>query len=558
MAIPLTEQEVLGDTEALDRTSLVGARPDALDVVTTAAATATPALWTSLESTASAMRLAFRSADPATVEILILRMDRLVWTTVGTLPARTGAGTTSKFVDRDLDLEQRYCYRVRVHGATASAITFETCGTTTPFFVTEPEIDDVAPAIVTITHPEPGTLVVAWLDLRVGEREWSVSLFDGLAASPLHTRRVTDSRPEPSIRQASRWQDLDPAKLYCFQVTRRGRGSNRLCASPVAARTGADQRDPRPEVTPSIGPITAENGALRLAITNPQPGQVLEQVTASTLVRRTLAVDASGASTLTSADLTPGQTYCYRLLARTLWGSRYSDLQCATTTTALPGRPSNLRVTDLTATRVALDWDSASNADSYEVAYAGRRTSYQDDDGALGSTSSSITFTASSDGFGGYEGYSYCFKVRAKNQFGVSGWTSELCDVRFADDGLTWYPTFLTFDPPPTGETQVVYTRLVSPGGSPAARLVSVAVAGNGAIPFTVRFLPPGSTRADCIDVTRGVSIAQGGTLTGGALATLYGAAEPAPPLMLIACKDWPPGDQGTLNDILIEVTYRR
>src|SRR5262249_24934607 len=149
-----------------------------------------------------------------------------------------------------------------------------------------------------------------------------------------------------------------------------------------AERTTATQRDPRPQKTPIMCCVTTpRNGQLDIYIDNPQPGQVLERITAASGERRDIQRDATGSTRLTDTDVSDGATYCYRLFVVNQWGARYSNIKCATTTTDPPDWPHNLRVSGRDGTIVGLDWDDAHNADSYELHYDGTRPGYVGRDG---------------------------------------------------------------------------------------------------------------------------------------------------------------------------------
>jgi hypothetical protein len=280
------------------------------------------------------LRLAFEDASSDETSFSIERRSGLTWSTVATLPAGTGTGTTVTWSDSDLDLEQSYCYRARAQGANGSSISNTVCGTTLPLAVTDPVPSD-RPLPITITHPQPGTLLLSWIDVA-GENEWTVYRYPGFSYEAESVSSVQDHQTPPATHHAVRQERLSPGMLYCF-VVMRGQGPSsyrRLCATPTAERSDdPSERDPRPELTPSITGVSApSNGVLEVAIANPQPGQVLERIVADNSERNTLLEDAAGADHLSDPGLDAGKSYCYRLWVYNPFGARYSNLMCGTTT----------------------------------------------------------------------------------------------------------------------------------------------------------------------------------------------------------------------------------
>jgi hypothetical protein len=208
-----------------------------------------------------------------------------------------------------------------------------------------------------------------------------------------------------------------------------------------------------------------------------------------------------------------------------------------------------LHVSGRNGTTVGLDWDNAAYADSYELHYEGTRPN---------STGHSGDKTTSLSGYNfvGYESFTYCFKVRARNAYATSAWSIPLCNVTIADDHLTTYSTLLVHDIP--NEGIVLYGHTVDPGLGGPGHLVSVQVAGNAFTTYRAHFLPPTASRNDCGNPNVGVIVNAGGTLTGADLAKVYGANEPATPLLLVACKLWTAASVPSINDMPITVTYRQ
>jgi uncharacterized protein YodC (DUF2158 family) len=488
------------------------------------------------------LRLRFTDASTDETSFVVERNVFGSWVQERTLPAETGTGTVVRFLQSDLDSEQRYCYRIKAVNANGSSAPVQTCGRTNPLAVVDP-VYQGGPEMITIEHPATGSLRVRWLD-GDATSQWVVKTFDGLTGSELGSASVEDHRSPPLTHQTLTLTGLTPGKLYCFTV---GRGSAarpvKLCEVPFAARTAVEHRDPRPEVTPYIvGLTTPRNGRIRISLGQQQPGQIIERIASSNSVRRTLRVDANGGATIDDDTVTPGQTYCYRPWVFNDYGSRYGAIQCVLASAYEPSRPMNLRVTSQEGRDLTLAWDSSANSTSYDFKWFGERQSYTDHDGDKNVSGTSTSFR-------GYEGFEYCFSVRGKNQFGTSSWT-EICGIDIADDGIVSYGASLA----QVVAGSVTYGHLVSPGGG-AAFLTNVFVAGNGFTPYVVRFIASGNCESN---TTGGILVEPGENLTGADLNTLYGATQPQAPVQLIGCKMWRGSGESNLDSMPIQVTYRR
>jgi hypothetical protein len=500
-------------------------------------------------------QLAVAGEDAATDEqhFYLERRDFGTWVTLKELGPSPGTGRTVAFVDRDVDAEQSHCYRVRVTGDSGTSLSSTVCGRTTPFVypALSSNLTSYSPVIHTIRHPRPGVLSVLWTNARHSNPELELEIFDGLGGASLGSVRITDNRDDRSAPMSTTFEHLQPGKLYCFVLRRSSASySQKLCESPHAERTTVDDRDPRAIDAPAMDRVRApRNGVLEIVVGSPRPRQLLERLEVSSGRRTSLELDTTGKSTFidTSSLLVDGESYCYRLLVWNDFGSRYSNPACGTTSRNLPARPSNLRVRDQDGLRVDLDWDSALDADDYELHYEGSRPSSGDRDGNKTTSSTGYDFS-------GLEGYTYCFKVRARNDYGNSDWSNEVCGVHIADDGVTTYSTYLQSAIPDTG--YVLYTHTVNPGIGLPARLVKVNVVGSSLYPYVVQFLPPGSPKEDC-GTNKGVIIEPGRDLAGADMAAVFGDSRPSTPVTIWACKLFTRGAP-EIGNIPVNVTYAR
>lgn len=113
--------------------------------------------------------------------------------------------------------------------------------------------------------------------------------------------------------------------------------------------------------------------------------------------------------------------------------------------------------------------------------------------------------------------YSYCFKVKSKNDYDETDWSSTLCNVISEEkEEVISCASSLEADISPLGN--VIYLGTVNPGNN--SRLKKIHVAGNSFTPYIVQFLPEGKTREDCGNNV-GIFVAPGDDLDGNDLITL-------------------------------------
>lgn len=483
------------------------------------------------------------------------------WRPIRTFAALSDRGRSVRFPDRDLEMEVRYCYRVRTHNVHGSSVSTGACERTRPLGVGLPDPGAVrGPALITITHPADSVLAVQWIDDPDSTSEWSVYVYEsGALSDPVRSVRIRDSRSPVQARQSARFDDLDPGALYCVGVARgsaRPRGAERLCESPYGPRSTPADLGPTVAEVPSIVTArpTLENGEIQLDLDFGARGQVVDLVRARS-GERFSRVARAGDDRLVVGRLAAGETYCLRIQLPNRFATRYGDLQCAATRAEAPVTPRGLRVASIMGDRIELAWDRSPRAERYRLRFEGERRLYTDHDGSRdGIGVTRYVFEAKN-------AYTYCFTVEAENGFGRSGRSVALCDVQGnGSSGVVAYSTAL--DPYIPDEGLVLFHHTVAPGPGPGARLTGVDVIGNAATPYVVQFLKAGSGTLVCTsDPTLSVAVEPGRALGGPGLETLFGAASPeigANGLTLVACKV--PRTPGgiTTDPIPVVVRYRR
>lgn len=485
------------------------------------------------------------------------------WEVIKTFLPQSGAGRKVRFQDGDLEMEVRYCYRVRAVNADGSSVSNGACETTEPLAVGIPDPMSIdGPAVMAITHPDEGTLQVRWVDEPGEEREWMVYLYASSdLQNPIVRARTRDHRDSTSRSslQSHRFERLDPLEVYCARVVRGSGGplgGSRQCESPYAERRQAEHSGPSNEEVPRIMRLSTpeDNGALTISLSSGLSGQLVDVTRASTGERTTDLRWRDGRDVIEADGLYPGETYCVRMFNVNRFGSRYGPLECARTRADPPVRPRNLRVDSIEHEVIRLRWDAASRASEYTLRYQGERRVYTDHDGKKGGIrDTTFRFEAKSQ-------YVYCFSVESANRFGESGASAELCGVRALGQREISYSARL--EPNIPDEGPIIYSHTVNPGPPSGARLTKVHIVGNDFTPYVVQFIKPAPGTVTCpTSSTDGVTVEPGGDLAGTGLNVLFGSPEPqigSNGLPLLACKAIRDGGVGTTDPIPITVTYRR
>lgn len=484
----------------------------------------------------------------------------VAWTAVGVLPRTPGTGSTLRFRDAGLEMEVRYCYRLRSLNVHGSALALGPCQRTHPLGVGLPDPMTIGgPGLVALTHPADSVLAVRWLDDPTSADEWTVYLYAGEdLETPVRDARIRDRRTPVQEAQSYRFERLDPGALFCVAVARGTsppRSRERLCESPYGPRTRPEEIGPTETDVPRlrrIGP-TVENGQLALRLNRGARGQVVDVVRGRS-GERFSRIARAGADSVILGRLAAGETYCVRMQLSNRYATRFGDQLCAETRAEAPARPTNVRVERTVGNRIELAWDYAPRASRYTLRFEGERRFYTDHDGSRSDVEGErYGFEAKSD-------YTYCFTVEGENGFGRSAPSSRLCDVR-GNGGASVISYLATLEPSVPDQGVVIFQHTVAPGPPHTARLSEVQVIGNATTPYQVRFLKPVAGTLTCSsDPTLGVTVDPGSSLDAPGLRTLYGNTAPpigASGLALIACKI-PRTPAANSDPIPVVVRYRR
>lgn len=275
----------------------------------------------------------------------------LDWVEVATLPPADGTGTTLEFADDSVDMEQRYCYRVRAHGEHGNSLAGGACRRTPSLATTPSERSGRARPFV-IERPEPRKLTIRWADgPSIGE--WTVLLYEpGNLRDPISSNRVRDRRSSQRIRGAT-FDNVLGNRLYCLRVVRRNAMSiaqehEILCESPHERRKSNTHIGPRAEAVPRPANVRPVADGLSVTLDAPRDGQLVDLVDEHG-IRFTYLDARDGRGQFHIAGLQPETGYCLRPWIFNPYGSRYGEQLCATTLPAQDDTPPTDSVTYTTA-----------------------------------------------------------------------------------------------------------------------------------------------------------------------------------------------------------------
>jgi hypothetical protein len=273
---------------------------------------------------------------------------RLDWAEVATLPPGDGTGKTLEFADDSVDMEHRYCYRVRAQGEHGDSLAGGACKRTPSLATTPSERSGRARPFV-IERPEPRKLAVRWADgPNIGE--WTVLLYDpDNLREPIKSTRVRDRRSSSQRLRGATFDDVRGNRLYCARVVRRNamtivQEHEILCESPHERRTSNTQVGPRADIVPRPTNLRPLADGLALTLEAPRNGQLVDLVSEHG-IRFTYLDARNGRDQFHISGLQPETGYCVRPWIFNAYGSRYGEQLCATTLPAQDDTPPENSVT---------------------------------------------------------------------------------------------------------------------------------------------------------------------------------------------------------------------
>ncbi|GAB2560545.1 fibronectin type III domain-containing protein [Spirosoma areae] len=269
---------------------------------------------------------------------------------------------------------------------------------------------NTAPTTLAATAKSSTRIDLTWKEDITGEAGFEIE-------------RSTDNRSFTKIgdaaANATSFQNtgLSPSTRYYYRVRAivRGTGSaysNTADATTLAAPPVANDLKANAKSTTSIELTWTASGKEPLFSIERRTGQSgrFERV-------------GGGSGSYTDNNLQPGTEYCYRVqFAEGTETAPYSNIACATTQQSSPSAPARLSVQAVSPSQINLQWaDVSGNETGFQVERASSPTASFTkiaDLPANSTTYSDLSLSA---------GTQYCYRVRAINGAGASGYSSVEC-----------------------------------------------------------------------------------------------------------------------------------
>jgi titin len=203
---------------------------------------------------------------------------------------------------------------------------------------------------------------------------------------------------------------------YCYRIRARNSGgasnyTTAVCATPPLAPTSVNNLKATALSSSSIR-LTWDRYGKEISLS-------VERRTGQTGNWSRVGSASSDGGEYTDNGLSGGTEYCYRIAEN---GRNYSSVACATTNASVPNTPARLTATAVSSNQINLQWaDISDNETGFQIERASSATgtfSKIADVGTNTTTFSDQSLTASTQ---------YCYRVRAVNATGSSGFTDVQC-----------------------------------------------------------------------------------------------------------------------------------
>ena len=332
--------------------------------------------------------------------------------------AQVGADTTT-YSNTGLDPATAYCYRVRAYNSAGnSAYSNEACATTSAV----PPIEPSYLAIAAVTSDQ---IDITWADnsddeigFKIGRRKPEDRAFVQIAVVGANTTAYSST-------------GLNPGAQYCYLVLAYNAAgnsdpSNEACATTLAGGGPLVSAPNAPDTLSAVAPSASRIDLSWNDTSDDEAGFYIERKPETGSYDQ-IAVVVADAMSYADTDVSASSTYCYRVRAYNSAGeSAYCDEACAATWGVVPNAPDNLDASSVSSSRTDLTWqDASSNETGFRIERRPQGGSY----------TQIAMVTANVAGYvdtGLSAGAMYCYRVRAYNATGDSGYCAEACAIALA------------------------------------------------------------------------------------------------------------------------------
>ncbi|MVM39318.1 hypothetical protein GO730_20040 [Spirosoma sp. HMF3257] len=381
-----------GYSNTADATTPVGppAAPQSL-VATAASTTQINLTWTSV---ATATNILIEQSPNGTDS----------WTQIASV-----AGDATTYGNAGLTQNTRYYYRIRATNASGPGPYSNVATAITP------DAPPIAPARLTATVISATQIDLAWADLSANEASFEIERSpDGVTWT-----KIGDA---PANAVSFQSVGLIPNTKYYYRI----RAVN--AAGPSGYSNTATA------TTPDVPPVTPTNlvatptSATQITLvwvdgSANETGFEVERASSQTAPFTKIADLPANTTTYQDLGLTPAGNYCYRVRAKnTIGASGYTNVACATTPDVPPAAPARLTATVISTSQINLTWaDLSTNESGFEIERSNSATATFTKVGEVPANATTYEDKNLADNT------QYCYRIRAKNAAGNSGYTDPAC-----------------------------------------------------------------------------------------------------------------------------------
>ncbi|QJD80222.1 fibronectin type III domain-containing protein [Spirosoma rhododendri] len=344
----------------------------------------------------------------------IERKDFTSFTKVG-----EAAANATTYTDNSVQGSGSYTYRVRAIVATGAAT-----GYSAEVTVTTPATPPTTPTGLGAATLSTSAIRLTWINPGAGS---ATDFLLERAAS------AGGSYTQVAVVPYSRTPTYDDGGLssgtqYCYRVRARGPGGTSDYSNVACATTTAPA--PTPPVTPSGATVSAvSTSQLQVFWQDVNVVPVTFEISRANSAGGTYTVVQAdfGQKIFTDNNLSANTQYCYKVRAKNSAGlySGYSNEACGTTKApapTAPNAPARLSVNAVSSSQINLQWaDLSDNETGFQIERAPNSSGTFIKIADLGANAT----TYSDNGLSGST--QYCYRVRAVNGVGPSGYTDTQC-----------------------------------------------------------------------------------------------------------------------------------
>jgi len=325
------------------------------------------------------------------------------------------------FSSTGLSSATTYCYRVRAYSnAGNSAYSDKSCATTSA-------VPPIGPSDLNAGTASSNQIDLTWYDNSSDEIGFKIGR--GPSGGPFSQIAVVGANTTSYSNTG-----LNPGMEYCYLVMAYNAAGNSTSSKEACATTSSGSVAPDPPNAPvglsAVGGLASQINLTWNDKSNNEAGFYIEREPQGGSYEQ-IAMVAANVEGYADADVDASSTYCYRVRAyNSLEESAYTDEDCATTAGMAPNAPSDLTAGTVSSNQINLTWhDNSSDETGFKIERKAQGGSYAQI-AEVGASTTSYSNT------GLVAGTTYCYRVRAYNTAGDSGYSNGGCAIAYAPANL--------------------------------------------------------------------------------------------------------------------------